>query len=103
MTSCLKLRVALPHENNWKLTSATAETAESLLSNLHTTVHEYAALRLAEVVLQMGIERYREKSQGTVLQRASWIFAELTLRSFAGLRVDYDDNGEPILVGIRPG
>jgi uncharacterized protein YhaN len=79
-----------------------ADKAESLLAHLHTVVHEYAALRLASVVLQKAIERFREKSQGTVLERASRIFAGLTLGSFAGLRIDYDDEGNPILVGIRP-
>jgi hypothetical protein len=31
------------------------------------------------------------------------LFAALTLGSFAGLRPDYDDKGQAVLVGIRPG
>jgi uncharacterized protein YhaN len=79
-----------------------AELAENLLAQLHTDVQEYAALRLAGVVLQKGIERFREKNQGSILKRASRIFSGLTVGAFAGLRIDYDDQGEPILLGIRP-
>jgi uncharacterized protein YhaN len=79
-----------------------AGAAENLLAHLQADVQEYAALRLAAVVLQKGIDRFREKNQGTVLERASRIFARLTVGSFAGLRIDYDDHGDAILVGIRP-
>jgi uncharacterized protein YhaN len=58
-------------------------------------------LRLASVVLRAAIERYREKNQGPVLERASRLFAELTVGSFAGLRADYNERGEAVLVGIR--
>jgi uncharacterized protein YhaN len=80
-----------------------AEEAENLLASLRSDVQEYAALRLASVVLQQGIERFREKNQGTILEHASRIFSRLTAGSFAGLRIDSDDSGEPVLVGIRPG
>jgi uncharacterized protein YhaN len=85
--------------------SAAAEAAEdaaSLLAQLQTDVQDYAALRLATLVLRKGIERFREKHQGTVLERASRFFSRLTAGSFVGLRIDYDDNGDAILVGIRP-
>jgi uncharacterized protein YhaN len=57
---------------------------------------------LASVILQRAIERYRGKNQGPVLQRGSRIFSQLTLGSFAGLRDDYDDKGQAVLVGVRP-
>jgi uncharacterized protein YhaN len=79
-----------------------AESAENLLAQLQADVQEYAAFRLAGVILQRGIERFREKNQGNILERASRIFGQLTVGSFAGLRIDYDEHGETILVGIRP-
>jgi len=59
-------------------------------------------VKLASKILQQEIERYREEHQDPVLKIASRYFADLTLGSFAGLRTDVDDRGEPILVGIRP-
>ena len=50
-----------------------------------------------------GIERYRERNQGPVLRRAGELFAELTRGSFASLRVDFNDKGEAVLFGVRPG
>jgi len=79
-----------------------AEAAEGLSAELENSAREYVRLRLAAEVLRGGIERYREKNQGPVLDRASRYFARLTLGSFAGLRPDTDDAGRPVLVGVRP-
>jgi uncharacterized protein YhaN len=92
----------LARMNGNSVAAEAAESAENLLAQLHADVQEYAAFRLAGVVLQRGIERFREKNQGNILERASRIFAQLTVGSFAGLRIDYDEHGETILVGIRP-
>ncbi|MCU0979984.1 MAG: AAA family ATPase [Pirellulaceae bacterium] len=78
------------------------EQMQSLLARVRADAEEYIRLRLAAVLLKRAIERYREKNQGPVLQRASRIFAALTLGSFSGLRADYDDRGNPVLVGLRP-
>jgi uncharacterized protein YhaN len=79
------------------------EKAEHLLAGIRSDAEQYARLQLASVVLQRSIERFRERSQGPVLQRASEIFSELTLGSFEGLRADCNDKGDAVLVGIRPG
>jgi len=79
------------------------QEAESLRARIKEDVEQYARLRLASAVLKTGIERYREKVQGPVLARASALFAALTLGSFEGLRVDYDEKDEPVLKGVRPG
>ncbi|HVC92213.1 MAG TPA: AAA family ATPase [Pirellulales bacterium] len=79
-----------------------AERAQSLLAEITSDVEEYVRLRLASAVLREAIERYRKKNQGPVLERASSLFAELTAGSFAQLRADYDDDGEAVLVGVRP-
>lgn len=78
------------------------EQMQSLLARVRSDADEYIRLRLAGVLLKRAIERYREKSQGPVLQRASRMFADLTLGSFSGLRADYDERGNPVLVGVRP-
>ncbi len=86
-------------------TSAAAAEAEertqSLAAEIAADVEHYARLRLATTVLREAIERYRARHQGPVLERASRLFAELTVGSFSGLRVDYDERGEAVLVGVR--
>lgn len=80
-----------------------AEHAENLLAAVENDAQHYIRLRLAAGILQKGIERYRERNQGPVLSRASRIFADLTLGSFEGLQVDYNDKDEAILTGMRSG
>ncbi|HEV3022375.1 MAG TPA: hypothetical protein VGX76_07900, partial [Pirellulales bacterium] len=77
------------------------EQAQSLAAEIAGDVETYVRLRLASAMLRAAIERYREQNQGKVLERASHLFAELTVGSFSGLRADYNEQGEPVLVGIR--
>lgn len=83
--------------------AAAAEQVQFLLARIGSDVERYARLRLAALILRDAIERYREKNQGPVLKRASELFADLTVGSFEGLRVDVNDQGQPVLVGVRPG
>ncbi len=79
------------------------EKVEHLLARIRGDAEQYVRLRLAACVLRRSIDRFREASQGPVLERASKLFQELTLGSFDGLRADYDDVGSAVLVGVRPG
>jgi uncharacterized protein YhaN len=80
-----------------------AEENQLILGHLESDVEQYVRLRLASTVLHHAIERYREKNQGPVLKRSSELFAQMTLGSFEGLRVEFDEKGDPIIVGVRPG
>jgi uncharacterized protein YhaN len=82
---------------------AAAEQMQFLLASIGADAEQYVRLRLAAAVLREAIERYREKNQEPVLKRASELFADLTVGSFEGLRVDVNDQGRPVLVGVRPG
>lgn len=62
----------------------------------------YARLRLAHALLARVIQRYRERHQGPLLARAAALFARITVGSFAGLVVDWDDDGQRLLCE-RPG
>lgn len=79
-----------------------ANEAQGLLARIESEASRYARLRLASAVLRQAIERYRERSQGPVLRRASTLFQQLTRGSFAGLTTEYDDDGTPRLAGQRP-
>jgi uncharacterized protein YhaN len=79
-----------------------AEKMEQELARLRRLSERYAQIKLASKLLHLTIDRYREEHQDPVLKIASGYFHDLTLGSFAGLRTDMDDKGEPILVGLRP-
>jgi len=79
-----------------------AEKMEQLAARIHFLVDQYTRIKLASKVLRDEIERYREEHQDPILKIASKSFEKLTLGSFSGLRTDVDDNGNPILVGMRP-
>ncbi len=75
---------------------------QDLLTQIESDASRFVRLRLASAVLKESIERYRERSQGPVLKRASALFAQLTQGSFAGLTPEVDGDGPPRLVGVRP-
>jgi uncharacterized protein YhaN len=79
-----------------------AEEAQTLLARLQGDVTRYATLKLAAIVMQRGIERYREKNQGPILARAGMLFAGLTSGSFTRLQIDDNGDGRSILKGVRP-
>jgi uncharacterized protein YhaN len=83
--------------------AAAAEQMQFLLAKIGADAEQYVRLRLAAAVLREAIERYREKNQEPVLKRASDLFADLTVGSFEGLRVDVNEQAKPVLVGVRPG
>ncbi|MFH2131407.1 MAG: AAA family ATPase, partial [bacterium] len=71
------------------------------LACLSRLVNQYVTLKLATQVLGKEVERFRAENQDPVLNIASTYFRQLTLDSFSGLRTDEDDQGKPVLVGLR--
>jgi uncharacterized protein YhaN len=80
-----------------------AEEAQGILARMETDVEQYVRLRLAAAVLSQAIERYREKNQGPVLTRSNALFSHMTLVSYQGIRLEFNEKGESVLVGVRPG
>jgi uncharacterized protein YhaN len=83
--------------------AAVAEDIQAILGGLETDVGHYARLKIAARVLAMAIERFRERSQGPILRKASGFFGRITCGAFEGIRADHDPDGKPVLVGVRPG
>ena len=79
-----------------------AENAECLLAGLESDVEKYARYKIASIILSRTVEQYREKHQGPLIRRASDLFSQITLGAFSRLRAEYDQRGNPVLVGIRP-
>jgi len=82
--------------------AALADEAQSVLMAVRSSAEQYVKVKLASRILRNEIERYRQQHQGPLLERASEHFAVLTRGSFAGLRADFNEKDEPVLVGVRP-
>lgn len=79
-----------------------ADESQSALAEIQTLSERYIELHLATTVLRQAIDSYRAQYQGPLLQRASELFARLTLSRFQGLKVGYQDtDDQPILLGLR--
>ena len=91
----------LTHMDGDSRAATAAESIQTTLARLQVDVGRYSALKLAAAVLKRGIERYREKNQGTVVARAGRLFAGLTGGSFVGFQID-DDGAGAVLKGVRP-
>lgn len=74
---------------------------ESVLAQISRQTDQYIQLKLASLLLQKGIEQYRSQNQDPILKRAGELFSRLTLHSFTGLTVDYDEKDQPVLIGMH--
>ncbi len=79
-----------------------SEEAEQQLATMVSGGEQYLRLQIAALILEQRIEDYRKKNQAPVLARAGELFTKLTLGSYANLRDELDENGKPILLGVRP-
>ncbi|WP_456385068.1 AAA family ATPase [Desulfolithobacter sp.] len=80
-----------------------ASELEENLALLREYAERYIRLRLAAGLLRRGIDRFREENRDPLLEAASAMFARITLNSFTGLATDINDQGNPVLVGLRAG
>lgn len=78
------------------------EDVREVAAAIEQHARQYIRLRLATGILDRVMEQYRQANQGGVLGRASELFAQLTLNSFAGLQVEMEGDGSFHLMGLRP-
>ena len=85
--------------------SADAATAaadrQQALAQMREATERYLQVKTAAMLLRWAIERYRQEKQAPLLKRAGRLFRTLTLDEFDGLSVDYDENDQAQLAGIR--
>lgn len=82
--------------------AAHAQEARHHLAEAQHAAERYARLHLARTLLQAGIDRIRQESQGPLLRAASAHFAQLTEGRYAGLTVD-EDEARRTLIRARRG
>jgi uncharacterized protein YhaN len=84
------------------LAAELAEASQEVLAGIRRLTERFIRVKLASKVLRDVIESYRAEHQDPVLKIASGTFRDLTLSSFTDLRTDIDDQGQAILIGVRP-
>lgn len=70
------------------------------LAQMGDVAERYMKVASAVKLLRWTIDRYRERKQGPLLQRASGLFSQMTLGNFSRLAPDYEVT-PPKLIGIR--
>ena len=78
-----------------------AAVRQTALAEMREAVEEYIRVRTSATLLQWAIERYRREKQAPLLKRAAEIFAVLTGGSFIDLRLEFDEQDNPHLAGLR--
>jgi len=78
-----------------------ASEAQALLAGVRTEAGRYLRARLAAVLLQQEITRYRETHAGELVQAAGALFARITCGGFSGLGERLTEKEQPMLVGLR--
>jgi DNA repair exonuclease SbcCD ATPase subunit len=78
-----------------------ATEAQTALAEIKSHVETYARLKLSVLLLGREIERYRERNQGPVIQRAGEFFNKMTLGSFTGLSTGFIEGDKVVLLCVR--
>ncbi|MES2999465.1 MAG: AAA family ATPase [Pseudomonadota bacterium] len=73
---------------------------QEALADMTDAGEEYVQLATASTLLKWAVDRYRDRKQGPLLDRASAIFGALTLGSFRKLRIEFDSS-PPALLAYR--
>jgi uncharacterized protein YhaN len=94
-------QMGLSHLHEQHRAGDAAGDAALHLEEVRELSESYARLRLAASLLRREIVHYRERNRGPVLTKAAAWFARLTLGTFSGLDIDYDDRDQPILQCVR--
>lgn len=80
-----------------------ATVRQESLAEMQAVAEQYTRVRVAALLLQWGIDRYRREKQAPLLKRAGKLFSTLTGHSFGSLSVDFDEKDRAQLIGVRPG
>tara|TARA_R110000787_G_scaffold7430_2_gene25393 strand:- start:1930 stop:5412 length:3483 start_codon:yes stop_codon:yes gene_type:complete len=76
---------------------------EAASAEMHQVIERYVEISLAQSLLKAAIEKVRHEQQDPLLARASELFSACTRGEFGGIETDVNGDGEPIVVGRRPG
>jgi uncharacterized protein YhaN len=79
-----------------------AAAREEALTEMGEVAERYVRVKTSAILLKWAIDRYRREKQAPLLKRAGELFQVMTAGSFTSLRVDFDDQDNAQLTGVRP-
>ncbi|MDE0011484.1 MAG: AAA family ATPase [Candidatus Poribacteria bacterium] len=79
-----------------------AANKQEALAEMQAVAERYVRVKTSSMLLQWAIDRYRREKQAPLLKRAGELFKIVTGGSFASLQVEFDDQDEAYLTGVRP-
>ena len=79
-----------------------AADRQAALAEIKEIAERYVRLRSSTLLLQWAIDRYRREKQAPMLKRAGELFDILTGGSFESLQLEFDQQDNVQLAGIRP-
>lgn len=83
------------------ISAAAEQQAAEVAARLSTQVADYAAARLASMIIGEVVDAYQQRNQGPMLARASELFTAITGGRFARVAADFDEE-LTVLVAVRP-
>ena len=96
-----QLRQKLANMTGGDDAARSSQKAALLACSLRRDAEQWALVKVAADLLRRGLQRYRELNQGPVIGLASERFCQLTLGRYPRLAVDYDEQDQPVLKGVR--
>ena len=78
-----------------------AASEQEALAEMQEVAERYVRVRTSAMLLQWAIDRYRREKQAPLLKRAGELFKIITRDSFSSLQVDFDDQDNAHLTGVR--
>ena len=95
------IRKELDAMDGGRVAADAAAEAEEALSKIGADVERYVRIKLAALLLDTEIERYRQKNQGPLLVRAGEMFSRITTGAYAGLTSGFTSGDEVVLMCLR--
>jgi uncharacterized protein YhaN len=90
------------HESSASLSQAATEK-QAASARIVDLAEEYLEQQIAARLMNVAIERYRNRHQDPLLERAGQYLNDLTCGSFTGLAVDFDEANRRVLRAVRRG
>ena len=78
-----------------------AASEQEALAEIQEVAERYVRVRTSAMLLQWAIDRYRREKQAPLLKRAGELFKIITRDSFSSLQVEFDDQDNAHLTGVR--
>lgn len=78
-----------------------AAAREEALTEMGDVAQRYVRVKTSAILLKWAIDRYRREKQAPLLKRAGELFQDMTDGSFTGLRVEFDEQDNAYLNGVR--